>query len=128
MSETVGDTGEVAWDDPWTIDAGRRYFAPRSGHQPAVLVDSVLEHGLRWETLSLDVRPGLTASATLVSTGNNRGPGVVLAHGGTDDGRRFFLDEAGELARRGARSSCRSRGFHSTPPSNGSPGRSATRC
>lgn len=49
----------------------------------------VSEHGL----------PG--SVATLVTPARANGAGVILAHGGTDDGRRFFAQAAVHLARPG---------------------------
>ena len=40
--------------------------------------------------------------ATLVRPAGSPVCGVVIAHGGSDDGRRFFLDEAASFAARGA--------------------------
>jgi pimeloyl-ACP methyl ester carboxylesterase len=40
--------------------------------------------------------------ATLVRPAGDPVCGVVIAHGGSDDGRRFFLDEAASFAARGA--------------------------
>ena len=47
--------------------------------------------------------PGVGAAATVVSPlAAQISRGVVLAHGGADDGRRFFLSEAAALAAGGA--------------------------
>jgi fermentation-respiration switch protein FrsA (DUF1100 family) len=53
--------------------------------------------------LSYPVTADLRTVATLVTRagGPTGGPGVVVAHGGTADGRHWFGPEAAELARRG---------------------------
>ncbi|MGI8589775.1 MAG: hypothetical protein ACR2M5_02115 [Nakamurella sp.] len=57
---------------------------------------------VRYREISFDIRPGVSGVATVVDAGRTAGPGVVLAHGGSDDGRRFLLTEAEQLARQGA--------------------------
>lgn len=87
----------------WELTGVRRYFA-----RPAVplLMTVLAEHGdgvLHWREVSFAVGPGLEGIATVVSPVSNPVTrGVVLAHGGSGDGRRSFVSEAAALATRGA--------------------------
>ncbi|MEU4780688.1 prolyl oligopeptidase family serine peptidase [Micromonospora sp. NPDC023633] len=51
--------------------------------------------------LTYDHGAGGRARATLIVPARPSGTGVILAHGGTDDGRHFFVDEATSMAERG---------------------------
>lgn len=58
---------------------------------------------LAWREVRYTAERGVEAVATVVAPLSTRiTRGVVLAHGGSDDGRRFFLAEAAVLATRGA--------------------------
>lgn len=87
----------------WDLTDVRRYFT-----RPSVplSVSAPAEHGdgiLRWREVSFSAGVGVEAIATVVSpVSSSIERGVVLAHGGSDDGRQFFLSEAAELAAQGA--------------------------
>ncbi len=49
----------------------------------------------------MHVEGSVEAPATVISNGSAAGPGAVICHGGFEDGRRFFLAEAMDLARWG---------------------------
>jgi hypothetical protein len=59
------------------------------------------DHGAAVRELSYDDSTGRRVAAFLVSAGGEGSPAVVIAHGGSADGRRLFLPEAAELARLG---------------------------
>ncbi|MDQ2739448.1 MAG: hypothetical protein M3Y35_12730, partial [Actinomycetota bacterium] len=87
----------------WELTDVRRYF----GRRPAPLLVSLLadraDGVLHWREVSSPVGPGVEAIATVVSpVSTTVRRGVVLAHGGSDDGRRFFVSEAAALAAQGA--------------------------
>jgi hypothetical protein len=63
-----------------------------------VTQDDTIETGITVRELTYAAGPGHTVLATLVRPAVPAVGGVTIAHGGTDDGRRFFLDEARELA------------------------------
>ena len=88
---------------PWDLVAARAYFA-RPGHAVAVAVTSErVDDTMRWLEVAYTACPGVRATATVVTPMSGRlTRGVVLAHGGSDDGRRFFLSEAAALAAHGA--------------------------
>jgi fermentation-respiration switch protein FrsA (DUF1100 family) len=58
-------------------------------------------HGVPIQELTYDDSTGRRVAAFLVSAEGAGGPAVVIAHGGSADGRRLFLPEAAELARSG---------------------------
>ncbi len=62
------------------------------------------EHaGVVWREVTFAADPSTVVTATVVSPlGQRVTRGAVLAHGGTDDGRRFFLSEAAAMAAGGA--------------------------
>jgi hypothetical protein len=80
-----------------TVDFGYSVDAPvnveRHGH---VMVGALSVTGIAY-----DNGAGGRARATLVVPSRPNGTAVVLAHGGTADGRHFFLSEATDLANRG---------------------------
>jgi len=97
-----GAEGVAAYEQSWTVAAARGFFAdPGSGSRLNVVSDHH-KADVRYREISFDIRPGVSGVATVVDAGRTAGPGVVLAHGGSDDGRRFLLTEAEQLARRGA--------------------------
>jgi hypothetical protein len=57
--------------------------------------------GLSISQISFDNGAGGRARATLIEPARPNGAAVILAHGGTDDGRHFFVDEATALAATG---------------------------
>ena len=75
-----------------------------TGQLDAHVIGERHPENLRWRELRYTVRPGLIRSATLITSDRAAPParGVVLAHGGTDDGRHFFFGEAAVLAHQGA--------------------------
>lgn len=88
---------------PWQLGAARRYFARPPLAVAVSFLSERLDHALVWREVRYTPAPRLEALATVVtplSGGVTRG--VVLAHGGSDDGRRFFLSEAADLAANGA--------------------------
>ncbi len=89
--------------DRWELADANRYFAPPP-MQPSVSLQSERVDGvLRWSEVTFSADVGVEGVATVVSPAS--GPavrGVVLAHGGSDDGRRFFTSEAADLAAQGA--------------------------
>ncbi len=95
------DDGRVRGDHQWTLGSAQRFFARPQPAGEGEVLSARVDHDLQWRDVSFAVRPGLTGLATMVS-GQERRVGVVLAHGGSDDGHRFFVDEAAQLARRGA--------------------------
>ena len=104
---SVDETGTVADFEPyrgrWELNEVRRYFArPPVPLSKTLLADRV-EGDLRWREVSFAAGPEVEAIATMVSPVSKAVTrGVVLAHGGSDDGRRFFLAEAAALAAQGA--------------------------
>jgi predicted esterase len=87
----------------WDLADARRYFArPERSLSVSLLADRA-DGVLRWREVSFAVGAGVTGMASValpVSQPVTRG--VVLAHGGSDDGRRSFVSEAAALASRGA--------------------------
>jgi dipeptidyl aminopeptidase/acylaminoacyl peptidase len=94
--------GDRVYDQRWDIAAARDFFAEPLGPPGIDLISDRNDHGVRSREISFEVRPGRQALATVIDTGQHGGPGVVLAHGGSADGRRFFIDEARSLAEHGA--------------------------
>jgi len=87
----------------WELAEVRRYFArPPVPLSKSLLADSA-DGDLHWREVSFAAGAGVEAIATVVSPASKTVTrGVVLAHGGSDDGRRFFLAEAAALAAEGA--------------------------
>jgi len=92
----------VPYDKSWTMARAREFFALPARRPEVEVLSRRNDSGLQWQEISFQVRPGLNAPATIVNTGAPDGPGVLLPNGDSDDARRFFLEEAGHLARRGA--------------------------
>jgi len=69
-----------------------------------VSVSGEHEHaGVVWREVTFAADSATVVTATVVSPlGQRVTRGAVLAHGGTDDGRRFFLSEAAAMAAGGA--------------------------
>jgi predicted esterase len=63
--------------------------------------DHVMTGDLTVSELTYDHGAGGRARATLIVPARPNGVGVILAHGGTDDGRHFFVDEATSMAEHG---------------------------
>jgi len=87
----------------WELTDVRRYFA----RPPVPLSVSLLaERGdgiLYWREVNFAADCGVEGIATvLLPMSKTVTRGVVLAHGGSDDGRRFFVSEAAALAAQGA--------------------------
>ncbi len=87
----------------WELTDVRRYF----GRPPVPLSVSLLaERGdgiLHWREVNFAADSGVEGIATVVlPMSKTVTQGVVLAHGGSDDGRRFFVSEAAALAAQGA--------------------------
>ncbi|GGL97881.1 alpha/beta hydrolase [Nakamurella endophytica] len=88
---------------PWTIAAARRFFEPARAPLRVRVDREWTTPGLSWREIRFDVRDGLSSPATVVlPAGGDPVRGVVLAHGGSDDGRRFHVDDGAEMARAGA--------------------------
>jgi len=87
----------------WELAGARRFFdlATRS-----VSVSVSGEHeqaGVVWREVTFAADPSTVVTATVVSPlGQRVTRGAVLAHGGTDGVRRFFLSEAAAMAAGGA--------------------------
>jgi dienelactone hydrolase len=81
---TVDRRGLPVSDEPLDVEAG-----------PEARVGDVSLRDISYNA------EGRRVAATLVSLPGGSRPGVIIAHGGSADGRRFFLDEAIDLARRG---------------------------
>lgn len=103
----VGDEsaiGEVLpyWER-WDLSAARRFFARSSVVTAVSRLNERRDHDLCWQDVTFTVRGGVEGVATVVSPSKGEVVrGVVLAHGGSDDGRRFFVSEAADLACCGA--------------------------
>ena len=86
-----------AYETMQTVDFGYSADAPvaaeRHGH--------VMIGALSVSDLTYDNGAGGRARATLIVPPRPNGTAVVLAHGGTADGRHYFLAEATDLANRG---------------------------
>ena len=81
----------------------RRYFTRPLAPLMVSLLEEREERTLRWCEVKFSAGPGVEGIATVVSpTSSTVERGVVLAHGGSDDGRRFFVAEAAALADQGA--------------------------
>ena len=78
----------------WELTEARRFF----DRSPLVSVSVSLERrdaGVLWREVTFAAGTSVVATATVVSPLRGQVTrGAVLAHGGSDDGRRFFLSEA----------------------------------
>ena len=87
----------------WELTDARRYFARPPVPLSVSLVAERADGILAWREVNFAAGSGVEGLATVVSpTSEAITRGVVLAHGGSDDGRRFFLAEAAALAAQGA--------------------------
>ena len=87
----------------WELTEVRRYFARPPIPLSVSLLTDRADGDLHWREVSFATGAGVDGIATVVSPlSETVTRGVVLAHGGSDDGRRFFLTEAAALAARGA--------------------------
>jgi predicted esterase len=87
----------------WQLAEMRRYFARPQVPLSVSLLAERTDEILRWREVRFAAGAGVEGIATVVlpmSTTVTRG--VVLAHGGSDDGREFFMSEAAALAAEGA--------------------------
>jgi len=81
----------------------RRYFARPSVPLSVSVLAEHADGDLLWREVSFAAGPAVEGIATAVSpVPKSVTRGVVLAHGGCDDGRRFFMSEAAALAAQGA--------------------------
>lgn len=88
---------------PWQWPDAQRFFARQPVPPSVSLLRERTDDVLRWREVRFAVGAGVEGIATLVvPTAVPVARGVVVAHGGTDDGRRFFLSEAAALAAQGA--------------------------
>jgi len=95
--------GLLPYRGRWELTDVRRYFA----RPPVPLSVSLLaerEDGLfHWREVNFAADFGVEGIATVVlPMSKTVTRGVVLAHGGSDDGRRFFMSEAAALATQSA--------------------------
>ncbi len=87
----------------WKLTDVRRYFARPPVPLSVSLLEDRVDGNLRWCEVSFAAGAGVEGIATVVSpVAMTVARGVVLAHGGSDDGRRFFVSEAAALAAQGA--------------------------
>ena len=87
----------------WELAEVRRYFTRSPLPLSVSLLAERADGDLRWREVSFAGGAGVEAIATMVLPLSKTVTwGVVLAHGGSDDGRRFFLSEAAALAAQGA--------------------------
>ncbi len=87
----------------WELAEARRYFARSPGPLAMSLLDERTDDRLLWREVGFAADVGVEALATVVLPLSTTVTfGVVVAHGGSEDGRRFFLSEAAALADRGA--------------------------
>jgi len=87
----------------WELTEVRRYFARPPAPLSVSLLADRADGDLRWREVSFAAGAEVQGIATVVSpVSKTVSRGVVLAHGGSDDGRRFFESEAAVLAAQGA--------------------------
>lgn len=103
VEDMSGVEGFRPYRGRWELTDVRRYFA----RPPVPLSVSLLaERGdgiLHWREVHFAAGSGVEGIATVVLPMLKAVTrGVVLAHGGSGDGRRFFVSEAAALAARGA--------------------------
>ena len=90
-------------DHRWELTDVRRYFARPPVPLSVSLVAERADGDLLWREVNFAAGSGVEGIATVVSpVSKTVTRGVVLAHGGSDDGRRFFVSEAAALAAQGA--------------------------
>ena len=94
-------TEDLWWRSPFTAESAASFFARTGVQRPARLLTKTAREGLQFEEVILHVEGDVEAPATVISNGSAAGCGAVISHGGFDDGRRFFLAEAMDLARLG---------------------------
>ena len=107
MLESVGDrravVGSLPYRGRWELTEALVYFArrpvPLSVAPRAERTDGILA----WREVAFAADSGVEGLATFVMPNSQAViRGVVLAHGGSDDGRESFVSEAAALARQGA--------------------------
>jgi len=93
----------LPYRDRWELTDARRYFARPSVPLSVLVLAERADGDLLWREVNFAAGPGVEGIATVVlPVSKSVTLGVVLAHGGSDDGRRFFLSEAAALAAQGA--------------------------
>jgi len=107
MTGSVDDMGAVEDFLPywgrWELTEARRYFARSPVPLSVSLLSDRADGDLHWREVSFAAGAGVKGIATVVSPVlETVTRGVVLAHGGSDDGRQFFMAEAAALAAEGA--------------------------
>lgn len=102
MDDKPAVEGFLPYRGRWDLAEVRRYFArPPVPLSLSLLPDRTDEY-LHWREVTFAAGAGVEAVATVVLPVSEPVRwGVVIAHGGSDDGRRFFLSEAAALAARG---------------------------
>ena len=87
----------------WELTDARRYFDRPPVSLSVSLLAERADGIFLWREVNFAAGSGVVELATVVSPMSQAiTRGAVLAHGGTDDGRRFFLSEAVALAAQGA--------------------------
>ena len=87
----------------WELPDARRYFARAPDPLSVSLLAECEDGVLCRREVSFAAGASVEGIATLVLPASQAiTRGVVLAHGGSDDGRQFFVSEAAALAARGA--------------------------
>jgi hypothetical protein len=85
------------------VDRRAPMVHPSAGAALCVAAGGAGDGTHRWREVSFSAGFGVDGIATVLSlTSHPAARGVVLAHGGSDDGRRFFVAEAAALAAHGA--------------------------
>lgn len=107
MLGRVDDTSAVEDFQPyrsrWDLSDVRRYFARPSVPVSASLLAEHVDGDVHWREVTFAAGSGVEATATVVlPMSKTVTRGVVLAHGGSNDGRQFFASEAATLAAQGA--------------------------
>lgn len=107
MLSSVDNTSSVndflPYRDRWELTEARRYLTRSPTPLSVSLRTEFVDGIVRWREITFMADPGVQGVATVVSpVSGSVVRGVVLAHGGSDDGRRFFVCEAAGLAARGA--------------------------
>ena len=103
VNHTPGVEDFLPYRGRWELADARRYFGRRPNSSSVSIRTERVDGTLRWREVTFTADASVEGVATVVSPAS--GPtlrGVVLAHGGSDDGRRFFTSEAAELAGQGA--------------------------
>ena len=87
----------------WSLAEARHYFACPPTPLALSLLEERMDRGLIWREVSFTADVDTAGIATVVLPASRTlRRGVVLAHGGSHDGRRFFRSEAAALAAQGA--------------------------